>query len=197
MNIGISIVSAVLVAWLVQGVPLLHVLGICILGYHSSGEGLGAILDGGGLVSMLEIAGILVISCAYSGIFSGTDMLREIQNPLLRGCQRFGRYVMTLAVGIMSSVVFCNQTISTLLVSDLMKKPYRDLGGSWQELAIDMENSVILIACTIPWTIGVMVPLSFMGVGVESMLYAFYMILVPVWYWFDKKKWFNEKEKSA
>ena len=193
LSIGISIVSAVLVAWLVQGVPLLHVLGICILGYHSSGEGLGAILDGGGLVSMLEIAGILVISCAYSGIFSGTDMLREIQNPLLRGCQRFGRYVMTLAVGIMSSVVFCNQTIASLMCNDLMTEPYLQSGGTRQELAIDIENTLIVLVGLIPWCIACSVPLKFFGVGIGAIPYAFYLYIVPLCYLFTKRRWFTDR----
>ena len=193
LSIGISIVSAVLVAWLVQGVPLLHVLGICILGYHSSGEGLGAILDGGGLVSMLEIAGILVISCAYSGIFSGTDMLREIQNPLLRGCQRFGRYVMTLAVGIMSSVVFCNQTIASLMCNDLMTEPYLQSGGTRQELAIDIENTLIVLVGLIPWCIACSVPLKFFGVGIGAIPYACYLYIVPLCYLFTKRRWFTDR----
>ncbi len=192
-SIGISIVSAVLVAWLVQGVPLLQVIGTCFLGYHSSGEGLGAILDGGGLVSMLEIAGILVISCAYSGIFSGTDMLREIQEPLVRGCSRFGRFLMTLAVGTLSSVVFCNQTIATLMCNDLMTRPYLETGGSRQELALDIENTLIVMVGLIPWCIACSVPLKFFGVGIGAIPYSCYLYIMPLCYLFTKGRWFRNR----
>jgi len=77
-----SIVCAILVACLVQSVPLFEVINICIFGYEINSGNLGAILNGGGLVSMIEIAVILVISSSYSGIFSGTEMLNNLQKKL-------------------------------------------------------------------------------------------------------------------
>lgn len=195
LSISLSIVSAVLVAWLVQGVPLPEVIQVCFLGYHSSGAGLGAILDGGGLVSMLEIVGILIISCAYSGIFSGTDMLREVQSHLIKGCDRFGRYAVTLLVGVATSVIFCNQTIATLMSNDLMTKPYLETGGTRQELAIDMENTLIVMVGLIPWCIACSVPLTFFGVGIEAIPYACYLYLVPLCYFFTKRRWFENRSR--
>ena len=78
----ISIVSGVLVAWLVQGVPLGEVFHVCVFGYVSPNNDIGTILNGGGLVSMVEIAVILVISSAYSGIFNCTHMLDELQSKI-------------------------------------------------------------------------------------------------------------------
>ena len=96
-----------------------------------------------------------------------------------------------VVLSIVSTMMFCNQTITTLMCNDLMEKPYLDGGGSRQELAIDLENSVILIACSIPWAIGCSVPLSFFGVGPRAMLYAFFMYLVPISYLFTKKRWYS------
>ena len=62
ISMGLSILSAILTSCLVQKVPVLEIFKICILGYEADGEGLGAILNGGGLVSMLEIIFILLIS---------------------------------------------------------------------------------------------------------------------------------------
>ncbi len=194
VSMACSIVIAVLVAWLVQGVPILEVLKMCIFGYESSGDGLGTLLNGGGMVSMLEIVVILLISCCYSGIFNGTGMLDKLQEKLANACTRFGRFTMMILISIGSAACFCNQTIATLMCSDLLKKPYLDEGGTRQELAIDMENSVILIGCMIPWSIGCSVPLGFFDVGPSAVLYAFYMWLVPICYWFTKKRWYKEKK---
>lgn len=197
LSIGASIISAAAVAWLVQKVPLLQVIKICFLGYHSEATGLGAILDGGGLVSMLEIVGILIISCAYSGIFSGTDMLRDVQNLISRCCRRFGRYAATLIVGTLTSVVFCNQTIATLMCNDLMTKPYLETGGSRQELAIDMENTLIVIVGLIPWCIACSVPLTFFNVGYSAILYGCYLYIVPITYIFTKHRWFENRVRAG
>ena len=193
ISIGSSIISAVLVACLVQGVPLWEVIQICFMGYHSSGTGLGAILDGGGLISMMEVVGILIISCAYSGIFSGTDMLKDVQDLLIRGCRRLGRYPVTLIVGLLASVVFCNQTIATLMCNDLMTKPYLETGGLRQELAMDMENTLIVMVGLIPWCIACSVPLTFFGVGIGAIPWACYLYLVPLCYWFTKRRWFKDR----
>ncbi|MBR6529542.1 MAG: sodium:proton antiporter [Firmicutes bacterium] len=186
-----SIASAIIVAWLVQGVDLLKVLEICIFGYESSSSGLGAILNGGGLVSMLEIVIILVISSSYSGIFSGTKMLDSLQEKLAKACNKVGRFAIMVAMSIAMSCIFCNQTIGTLMCADLMRKPYIDGGGDNTELAIDLENSVILIACFIPWSIGCSVPLLMLGVDFKALPFAVFMYLVPLCYLFTKKKWFN------
>jgi len=183
-----SIVSGVLVAWPVQGVPLLEVLKICVLGYTSPNNDIGAILNGGGLISMIEIAIILIISSAYSGIFACTHILDELQGKITNWAYIIGRFPVMLLMSLASSAVLCNQTIATLICNDLMESTYLDHGGNREELAIDMENSVILIACTLPWCIGCSVPLAFMGADMSSMPYAAYMYLVPICYLITKKK---------
>lgn len=201
ISMGLSIGSAVVVAWLIQEVPFLEVIKVCIFGYEAPGNGLGTLLNGGGMVSMLEIVVILLISCCYSGIFTGTGMLDKLQEKLSSACTKFGRFTIMLVISIGSAACFCNQTIATLMCNDLLRKPYFD-GAIAQnehtadddslikeELAIDMENSVILIACMIPWSIGCSVPLGFFDVGPAAVLYAFYMWLVPICYWFTKKRW--------
>lgn len=187
----VSIITGIFVACLVQGVPLLEVLKICILGYKATGDGLGTLLNGGGLVSMLEIVVILIISCAFSGIFNGTKMLESLQDKLHKACTKIGRFSMMLIISLASAAVFCNQTISTLMCNDLLAKPYKDGGGTSEELAIDMENSVILLACFVPWSIGCSVPLSFFGVDFHALPYAVYMYALPIIYWFTKKKWYK------
>ena len=140
---------------------------------------------------MLEIVIILVISSSYSGIFSGTKMLDSLQEKLAKACNKVGRFAIMVAMSIAMSCIFCNQTIGTLMCADLMKKPYVDGGGDNTELAIDLENSVILIACFIPWSIGCSVPLLMLGVDFKALPFAVFMYLVPLCYLFTKKKWFN------
>lgn len=187
-----SIVCAILVACLVQSVPLFEVINICIFGYEINSGNLGAILNGGGLVSMIEIAVILVISSSYSGIFSGTEMLNNLQKKLGNACNKVGRFAIMVCVSIAMSCIFCNQTIGTLMCADLMRKPYLDGGGNDTELAIDLENSVILIACTVPWSIGCSVPLLMLGVDFRTLPFAVFMYMVPICYLFTKKKWFKD-----
>ena len=190
LSITASILTSVAVAFFVEKVAFLEIVKILFVGYHTTGTGLGTILNGGGLCSMLEIAAILVISCAYSGIFNRTEMLKSLLDLLEKGCTKMGRLAITFFVSVATCCVFCNQTIATLMCNDLLTKPYLNTGGSKQELAIDMENTVIIIVGLIPWCIACSVPLTFMGVGIGALPWAFYMYLVPICYFFTKKCWF-------
>lgn len=196
-SIAISIVSSVAIALFVEKVAFLEVIKILIFGYHAEGNGLSVILDGGGLVSMLEIVAILAISCAYSGIFNRTDMLKKLLDLIEKSCIKTGRLATTLIISLATCFIFCNQTIATLMCSDLLTKPYLNTGGSRQELAIDMENTVIIIVGLIPWCIACSVPLTFFNVGIGALPWAFYMYLVPICYFFTKKHWFENKAHAS
>ncbi len=197
LSIAASIVCSCLVAWLVQGMPLSAVIVTCVFGYESQSTGLGEILNGGGMLPMVEIAGILVISCAYSGIFSGTGMLKDVQALISKCCTAAGRFAVTLVVGVLSCIVFCNQTIATLIGNDFMTQPYLDTGGSRQELAIDMENSLIVTAGLVPWCIACSVPLTFFGVGFSAVPYACYLYLMPICWLLTKHHWFENRVRAA
>jgi len=190
---ALSIISGVLVSYFVQKVSVVEILKTLILGYQSSSEGLGSILNGGGIISMVEVMIILVISTAYSGIFDGTHMLDAVQDTMAKACTKFGRFITMCFASLISAMVFCNQTITTLIMANLFIKPYKDLGGSNEECCVDMCNSALLIACMVPWCIGCSVPLNFLGAPDSAILYACYMYLLPICYIFTKKRWYKEK----
>lgn len=196
-SIAISVAASSVIAFVVEHIPAGEILKVLIFGYHPSGEGLSAILDGGGLISMVEIAIILIISCAYSGIFNRTGMLDGLLSRISKCCTKTGRFITSLIVGLASCVLFCNQTIATLMCNDLLTKPYLDTGGSRQELAIDIENSTIVIVGLVPWAIACSVPLTFFGVGYGALPWSMYLYLIPLCYIFTKRRWFADKVHDA
>lgn len=187
----LSILSSAVVAWQVQGMGIVEIIRLCIFGYDGEGTYLDDLLNGGGLVSMLEIMIILLISCAYSGIFNGTKMLDGLEHMLEQACTKIGRFSVMVLISLASLIIFCNQTIASLMCVDLLKKSYENAGALKQELAIDVENSVIVISGAIPWAIACSVPLSFFGVGYGAIAYAVYLYAVPVCYYFTKKIWYG------
>lgn len=191
-----SAAAGILIAFFVQGMPVPAIARACILGYVSPDAGLGSILNGGGIISMLEVVVILIISCAYTGIFNGTGMLEPVHVALEKCIMKTGRFATCLIFGIAGTVLFCNQTITTLLGADALAEPYEKTGGSMQELAIDMENSNIVVAGLVPWCLGCKVLLTFMDIGADAVPYAVYIFLIPVCYLFTKKRWFPDKPED-
>lgn len=186
-----SIFFGSLVAVFIQKVSVLEVIKSWLLGYKAPNESLGSILNGGGLASMVTLLFILLLSCAYSGLFKGTKMLESLQEKLADYCQRFGRFPVMLATSFFSAAIFCNQTIASLICCNLLKKPYLDSGASNEELAIDMGNSVGMIGCFLPWSIACSVMFSFFSVDMRCLPYAVYMYAVPICYLFTKKRWYG------
>lgn len=48
-------------------------------------------------------------------------------------------------------------------------------------MAINLENSVVMIAGLIPWSIAGAVPLASIGAPLSSLFFGFYLYLIPLW----------------
>ncbi|MCQ2550799.1 MAG: sodium:proton antiporter [Clostridia bacterium] len=193
-SMAASIATGSVIALVLQKMPVLQFLKALVLGYKADGT-LGQIINGGGLVSMLEVIGIIILSSTFSGIFAGTRMLDSVLDKIEDMIMKIGRFGTSVVISLLSVMVFCNQTIATMINKDLLLEPYINTGGSNQELAIDMENSVILISGIVPWALACSVPLTFMGASYGAMEYAFFMYLVPICYFFTKKKLFDTSRR--
>jgi NhaC family Na+:H+ antiporter len=160
-----------------------------IMGYHSD-TSFGSVFNGGGLYSMVEVVLIVGISSVYSGIFEDTKMLEDFQSKIDIMVEKVGRFPSMVIVGLVLIGIFCNQTLATIMGNDLMARPYEKSGASNYELASDIQNSIIILSAVVPWSIACSVPLSFMGVGIGALPYAFYLYLLPIIYGLTKlTKW--------
>ncbi|MEA5040340.1 MAG: Na+/H+ antiporter NhaC family protein [Clostridiaceae bacterium] len=184
-----SSLVALFLAVTAQKLPVSDALRACALGYVPTGDGLLSILAGGGLISMLKVAGIVLLSCAYSGIFEGTDLLAGVQSRLDTLAGRLGLGGATGVLSLAVCAVFCNQTIGVMMTQQLMAGAYRRRGAEGAELAMDLENTCIVIAGLVPWCIACAVPLQMLGVSVAALPCAFYIWLLPPVY-LATKRWF-------
>lgn len=75
ITVVVSVVCGSIVCMAVQGSGFVPMLKILLLGYKAPDEKLGAMLNGGGILSMLKPAAIVLLSSSYSGIFEGTGLL--------------------------------------------------------------------------------------------------------------------------
>lgn len=173
-----SIVAAAVICVVYQGIPAKDVLECALLGFGAKDPQLAAMLDGGGMVSMLKVAGIVCISASYAGIFQKTGLLDGVIGLIARMEKRLSAFVTVAIISVFSGAVSCNQTLAIMLTQQLCGKIVPDR----QKFAIYLENSVVLIAPTIPWSIASGVPLTSAGAPVISICMAFYLFLVPVCY---------------
>ena len=86
-------------------------------------------------------------------------------------------YAATLGIAVLASMISCNQTLAIMLTHQLS----RDLAASAEDHALDLEDSVVLVAGLVPWSIAGGVPLASMGAPIESMALAVFLYAVPLW----------------
>ena len=177
-----SILSAVIIAIFYEKISPAKLIPMLITGYEADSTELGIMLNGGGIVSMVNVAIIVAISSSYSGIFHETGMLDGMKGKLC-GARIPARIIIT-AVSTLTAMISCNQTLATMLTHQLCT----DLEKDKRKMAIALENTVIVIAPLIPWSIAGSVPLSVIGAPMSSIAAACYLYLLPVCWMLGRKK---------
>lgn len=176
LTMGISIIAAGILCNVLQHMDILHILQICLTGYHAHDKEVAALLNGGGIVSMLNVAAIIAISSSYAGIFEGTGLLNNVQTFLENLSKRITPFGGIIVASFFTAMVTCNQTLSTMLTHQLCHK----LEPDQATFAISLEDSVIVIAPLIPWNIACAVPLTNISAPNSSIAFAFFLYLLPL-----------------
>jgi len=108
-------------------------------------------------------------------------MLKSIEDLMMRAKGRFSLFIHTIIVSFLTAAFGCNQSISSVLTYNLLHKSYEANGMDNYKLAIDLENTGITLAATIPWNLSVFVPALTMDVSNVGLIpYAFYLFLIPL-----------------
>lgn len=177
-SISVSIIAAIFLDVFVQNRNIIETLKYMIFGFKIDNNNLVAqIIKGGGILSMLKVSMIVFLSSAYSGIFEETKMLQKIEGGIARLSERIGNTPSTIMVSIITSMIGFTQALAVILAVQFAKGLYKDK----YKLALDIENSAIVIAPLIPWNIAGAVPASIMGVNSGLIIYAVYLYVLPIY----------------
>lgn len=183
-SILISIIISLIISLVIQKYSLFENVKYLLFGFRmEQSVPIAEVLQGGGIIPMMKTGFVVFISSAFTGIFEGTDLLKGIINKLVKKRNRQGVFAQTILVSIASSIIGCTQTLAVMLTHILTKENYERNNISKEEIAIDLENSAIMLAPMIPWNIAAFVPLTTMGVGPNALLFSFYLFLLPFIYW--------------
>lgn len=175
LTLLISSAIAFALCLLVQGEDPLQVVRSCFLGFCD--EGKSALVQGGGVISMVYPGAVVCLSSAYAGIFQGTGLLKAIEKGLKELSKKVGMFGTCLVTSVATSCISCNQTLAIILTNQL----YGPLQKDNQRLALELEDSVVLLSAAIPWSIASLVVLQVSsGAPAESIAFAFFLFLVPL-----------------
>ena len=172
----VSIVISFIIAMFFQKESVTSLINYCIYGFHHSNEKLNLMMKGGGILSMLKVGLIVAISSSYSGIFKETKMLIFIKEYLKKFSKKTSNYLVIFLSSIISGAIACNQSLGIILSYELCEELENK-----QNMAIILENTIVLLAALIPWNTAMVVPLKAIDIGLMSGLFAFYLYFLPLW----------------
>ena len=172
----LSIFISFIIAMFFQKESVTSLINYCVYGFHHSNEKLNSMMKGGGILSMLNVGLIVAISSSYSGIFKETKMLVLMKKYLKEFSKKTSNYFVIFLSSIISGVIACNQSLGIILTYELCEEL-----EDKQNMAIILENTIVLLAGLIPWNIAMAVPLKTIDIGLMSGLFAFYLYFLPLW----------------
>ena len=176
ITMSISVLCSVVICLAIQKLSFGRICHIALFGYRPEGEQLAQLLSGGGILSMAKVFSIVCISSCYSGIFNGTGLLNGLRSGLLKISKKLSPFFAYFMTAILTSMVACNQALATMLTGQLCQ----GIGESPEKAALYLENTVIVIAPLIPWSIAGTVALESVGAPTSGILTAFFLYLLPI-----------------
>ena len=159
-----------------QGTQVSALPSLLVQGFAAQDPQVARILNGGGILSMAEVAGIVCISSTYAGIFREGRLL-QVLVPLVRLLARaWNDFAPSLVIGFLTAAISCNQTLAIMLTQQLTAP----LGLDPSRQAIDLEDSAVLVPALIPWAIACAIPLRMFEAPDTAVPLAFYLWLLPL-----------------
>lgn len=189
ISMTISVIFGTLIAIFIQGYSPLEIFRFALTGFQlESTSSLKDIIVGGGILSMGRVVIVVVISTAFVGIFAGTKTLEFIKIYLDQAKSRSDLFLGTTIISILTAAFGCTQAIAILLTHQLVEDKYQQEKIDNHQLALDLENTAVVISPLIPWNIAGLVPATVLGVHAGFIPYAFYLYLLPLFNFIQLKR---------
>lgn len=173
----VSVLISLLISIFIQGTPVSEILQIMVYGFHTTNATLAPMINGGGIVSMVNVIAIIFISSSYSGIFQKTGLLHQLQHGIHALSDKTTPYISMLLTATVTSMVACNLTLTIMLTRQLCA----ELDIDNETFALYLADTSIPIAPLIPWAITGAVPLASIGSPTISTAFAFFLYFLPMW----------------
>ena len=193
---AISAAAAFVLTVALQSVSVPQALRIAVHGYRPQSAALAQVMSGGGFFSMFPTMMMNLFAAACTGLLEGMGLLEALRGRLAAMRTRLGLFPMLIVSSTLTGICVCNQTISVMVVHQLVGDIYAREGKEHEEFAMDIANSAVTISGLIPWSIACSVPLSMMNADISALPYACYLYLIPACYLFTKKFFFPAKSKE-
>ena len=180
--IMLSLISAGIISVFIQGSSPYDFIRHIIFGYSLDPQNpLATIISGGGMISMVKIITVIIISSSIASIIEVIKVTEIINKFTHKAKGDRAVFLYTTIISFFSAAFGCTQVIAVMLTHLLGKDMYRKNEISNEILALNIENTAIVIAPLIPWNIAVLAPLLLLEAPTISIIYALYLYILPAY----------------
>ncbi|WP_289500949.1 Na+/H+ antiporter NhaC family protein [Gloeocapsopsis sp. IPPAS B-1203] len=188
-----SIITSLIIGIVLQKYSLVQLLNYAVYGFNLDiSSPLTSILKGGGIIDMLKVSIVVIISTALAGMIAGTRVLEFVEVFLEKSKSRSRLFLGTIVIGTAAAAFGCTQTIAILLTQQLVQESYHQKLDNYQ-LALDLENTVVVISPLIPWNIAGLVPATVLMTDWKFIPYTFYLYFLPIFSLIHFQKNYSKK----
>lgn len=181
-TILVSIFLSLIIGWFLQNYEDRNFIKVLIYGFKLPIENeLYNVIRGGGIFSMGTAMVMALLSCGLVNIVDKLGILKLVSEKIGVIKSEWKIYLYTIVVAILTAAISCSQSTSILLTSQIMKKIYKKNGFTKELLALDIENSSVVLSSLIPWNIAITVPALMLDISVVKIIpYSLYLIILPM-----------------
>lgn len=181
ISMAASILAATLVSVAIQHQTISYCLHFMVFGFEMDATSpLYGVIKSGGMISLLKTAVIVFLASSFAGVMEGTRLLNPIERMTSKAKSRGAVFQNVLVTSVVGSAFGCSQTFAVMLTYMLNKRAYETNKLDDSTVAMDLENTAIMISPLIPWNIALLAPMTFLGAGASCIPYLAYIYLVPL-----------------
>ena len=171
-----AIICSIPICIFVQGWDIKEFFTLSVFGFESADSVIAPMMNGGGIVSMLKATCIVCLSASYCDIFRKTGLLDKAQDGVYSLSQKTNSYFAAFCTSAVTGMIACNQTLTIMLTHQLCAKTESDS----ERFALNIEDSAVVMASLVPWSIASNVALSSVSCPQSSIICAFFLYLLPL-----------------
>ena len=159
-----GILSAVILAVIIQGAPVEALLGTVMYGYWSNTgiEVIDSLLSKGGLNSMLWISGLMILTVGFGGLLQALGSIDVLIHKVISLVRGIGGAVVSAIANMLVMIYVADLYIGYTMTAEVFGPIFRGRGYSASNVSRILENSGTMMAALVPWGAA--------GVYVASML---------------------------
>jgi len=195
----LSALAALPLAFVVENHSLADILQTVVFGFHAHTPELAPMINGGGLLSMLNVFWIVVIAGCYAGIFKETGMLTPLKSAVEKIATRTNSFCATLAASCVTACVVCNQTLTIILTHQLTENLDTNSASGAKKCcdavkpgdkpnaivkdkshALDLYDTAVTVIALVPWSVATAMVLAAANAPASSVLCACFLYLLPI-----------------